>query len=407
MIGDYIRDGQEPVILSWAIYQDLRRRLQAEGFNSPEIRQGLRTLIGARLSKHQAEYLRNTQCGKTAKNIDEKITRHLTKKKHNTIAKNNLSRIRSQEHHYALFAPHSTEFGNLPVPHSNPSPMRAEESRCLSQRFAHGLAHAAHGDDGVDVRRVLARERRAHFGHGKAVDHDGLAVRPREAREASGAGAHRDDAGDPGDIELRFLRQQPAVDHALLEIARPVIVGGEHRRVSVLRVEHVQIGGRRRDVVVRIVRVGPEIERGAPLPPGLGHELHEPHGALVRGDRLGLARHRAAAALRFHHRTNPGLRYAKASGGARDVGIPAGDQRGRAHALLDLERGSGLRRRRDGCGFRLRAHRWHARPAHASRGGCIVRAADVRTRRTTSTPRSKCRQRRTPAFAGLAWARTA
>jgi hypothetical protein len=53
------------------------------------------------------------------------------------------------------FAPHSNEF----FPPSNPPPMCTQKPRCLSQRFAHGLAHAAHGDDGVDVRRVLARER--------------------------------------------------------------------------------------------------------------------------------------------------------------------------------------------------------------------------------------------------------
>ena len=200
-----------------------------------------------------------------------------------------------------------------------------------------------------------------------------------------------------------------AVDHALFEIARPVIVGGKHRGIAVLRVERVQIGGRGGDVVVRVVGIGPEIERGPPLAPRLGHELHEPHGTLIRGNRFGLTRHRAAAAFCFHHRANPSRRHMKAPGGTRDLGIPTGDERGRAHSLLDLERRwcageQCLRRRRDGDG--LHAHNGThdlARMPHRARTAMSEHGEQRRPRR------SKCRQRRSrrPAFARLAWARTA
>src|SRR3546814_5774915 len=74
------------------------------------------------------------------------------------------------------------------------------------------------------------------------------------------------------------------------------IVGREKAGGAVQVVHLADVGGAGQDVRPRIVRIRAEVVLAPQLPEGRRHDLHQPHGAGMAGDRLPVQR-RAAAAL--------------------------------------------------------------------------------------------------------------
>ena len=141
---------------------------------------------------------------------------------------------------------------------------------------------------------------------------------------------------------------------------RPGVVGAEEAGIAEAVVHGPQIGSTRQNIVVRIVRIAPQMLDGAHFRPGLRHELHEPDRPRGASDGTTIERG-APSALRLQNARD-------SVGGKReplrrfvDQGLP-----GRWHRM------SGGRRRRRREQRRGEHQRGHSRCAFPITSACRV-----------------------------------